>query len=124
MAIKYIPIAKEAIPPNVRFDVPQRCAGQIVEVAYGGTGSAQHDAGDPYKRVTDHSDRSVGYYILRPEGAYAVDPKTGEYLGQASLRLTEAKREPEGDVFAAFNRKGEWDIADRGDGLRRVRVEQ
>lgn len=59
---KYIKCSKSEIPGSVRFDVPGPNQGQIVEVAYGGFGRAEHGPGDPYKRVTDLSDRSVEYY--------------------------------------------------------------
>ncbi len=61
-ASKYIRISESQIPEGVRFDVPGPNQGQIVEVAYGGFGRAEHGDGDPYKRVTDRSDRSVEYY--------------------------------------------------------------
>lgn len=54
---------KEAdIPAGVRFDVPRRQQGQIVEVAFGGRRRDEHDVGDPYKRVTDRSVGEVTYY--------------------------------------------------------------
>lgn len=62
----YIPCDPNSIPANVRFDIPGRNAGQAVEVAYGGFDRAEHDAGDMYKRVTDHGigAGAVTYYIL------------------------------------------------------------
>lgn len=60
----YIRCTLNEIPDGVRFDVTMRNQGQIVEIAYGGFGRAEHDAGDPYKRVTDHSDGSVTYFRL------------------------------------------------------------
>ena len=51
----YKPCAASAIPIGVRFDVPRRGQGQIVEVAYGGLGAAEHDVGDPWRRTTDRS---------------------------------------------------------------------
>ncbi len=59
---KYVRIQASEVPAGVRFDVPAHNQGQIVEVAYGGFDRAEHGAGDPYKRVTDRSDRSVAYY--------------------------------------------------------------
>lgn len=65
----YVPCDPTTIPAGVRFDVPARCDGQMVEIAYGGFDRAAHDRGDPYKRVHD---RSVGggttYYRLFAEG--------------------------------------------------------
>lgn len=61
----YTRIPQSAIPSDVCFDVPRRCAGQMVEVAYGGFGGfcrPEHDSGSPYKRITDTSDREVTYY--------------------------------------------------------------
>lgn len=58
----YTRIPQSQVPPTVRFDVPARCGGQIVEVAYGGFGRHAHDSGDPYKRITDQSDGEVTYY--------------------------------------------------------------
>jgi hypothetical protein len=55
MATTYRKITEAAIPPSVRFDVPQHHVGQAIEVAYGGFGRAEHDDGAPYKRVVDHS---------------------------------------------------------------------
>ncbi len=61
----YEPCREKDVPGNVRFDVPERLAGGMVEVAYGGFGRAAHDEGDPYKRVTDHAAHgAVTYYRL------------------------------------------------------------
>ena len=62
MSYKYIECASSVVPASIRFDVPRRHDGQIVEIAYGGFDRAAHDEGDPYKRVTDRSDGSVRYY--------------------------------------------------------------
>lgn len=51
----YVEISESEIPAGVRFDVPGRNQGQVIEVAYGGFNRASHDAGDPYKKVTDRS---------------------------------------------------------------------
>jgi hypothetical protein len=64
MSKRYIECRESDIPAGVRFDVPRRHQGQIVEVAFGGFDRAEHDHGDPYKRITDRSDRSVNYYKL------------------------------------------------------------
>jgi hypothetical protein len=50
---KYVPCSKTDIPETVRFDVPGRLQGQMIEVAFGGFGRYEHDEGDLYKRVTD-----------------------------------------------------------------------
>lgn len=65
----YTKIDEGALPRGVRFDVPRRNQGQIIEVAYGGFRRAEHDEGDPFKRVTDNGlgvgtpDRVI-YYTL------------------------------------------------------------
>lgn len=63
---KYEKISASQVPTGVRFDVPARNGGQIVEIAYGGFDRAPHDDGDLFKRIRD---RSVGpnayeYYRL------------------------------------------------------------
>lgn len=62
---RYEPCSERDIPAGVRFDVPRHLQGQMVEIAYGGFDRAGHEAGDPYKRVTD---RGLGggttYYRL------------------------------------------------------------
>lgn len=60
----YTPCRESDIPDGIRFDVARHNQGQIVEVAYGGHGRAEHCVGDAYKRVTDKSDGSVSYYRL------------------------------------------------------------
>lgn len=52
---KYREINADQIPANIRFDVPARFQGQVIEFAYGGTGRYEHDSGAPYRRVTDYS---------------------------------------------------------------------
>lgn len=52
---KYQEISAEKVPAKVRFDVPRRCQGQMVEVAYGGFSRGEHGYGDPFMRVTDYS---------------------------------------------------------------------
>lgn len=62
----YQPITLDQVPDGVRFDVPPHRQGQIVEVAYGGFGRAEHGPGDEYKRVHDRSEgpSAVRYYRL------------------------------------------------------------
>lgn len=63
---KYIPTTADEIPADVRWEVPARNQGQMVEVAYASPGSRYcADHGDKYQRVLD---RSVGpaafrYYV-------------------------------------------------------------
>lgn len=59
----YIPCAVDEIPAGVRWDVPGRNQGQIVEVAYATPVRCNSEAGpgDEYRRTTDGSDGSVGY---------------------------------------------------------------
>lgn len=71
----YTPITPNQVPDGLRFDVPRRNQGQIVEVAYGGPMSqrSEHDEGAPYKRVTDASEPPsspdrVRYYRLDVAG--------------------------------------------------------
>lgn len=52
---KYEEIPADQIPAGVRFDVPPRHSGQIVEIAYGGFDRTVHDEGDLYRRETDQS---------------------------------------------------------------------
>jgi hypothetical protein len=61
---KYVPRSPSDIPAGVRFDVPQRHQGHIVEVAFGGFDRGTHDDGDPYMRVHDQSDNATDYYRL------------------------------------------------------------
>lgn len=56
MAYTYDRIPYSQVPEGVRFDVLGRDQGQTIEVAWGGTGRAEHGPGDPYKRVWDKSD--------------------------------------------------------------------
>jgi len=60
----YQPITLDQIPDGVRFDVEAHRQGQIVDVAYGGFGRAEHGPGDDYKRVHDRSEgpNAVRYY--------------------------------------------------------------
>lgn len=53
------------IADGVRFDTPAPCQGQTVQVRYGGFDTAEHDDGDPYKSVIDHSTGEVDYYVRR-----------------------------------------------------------
>lgn len=63
MPANYIPCREIDVPEGVRFDVPRRHQGQIVEVAYGGWGRGEHDEGDEYRRVIDKSDRSATWEV-------------------------------------------------------------
>lgn len=53
---KYVECWEREIPEGVRFDVPRRNQGQMIEVAYGGFGRYENDEGAPYKRVTDRGE--------------------------------------------------------------------
>jgi len=64
----YVEIKRSEVPGGVRFDVPRRNQGQIVEIAYGGFARSEHDEGDPYKRETDRSlpaEQRTKFYKLR-----------------------------------------------------------
>jgi hypothetical protein len=52
---KYIVCSKSEIPEGVRWDVPGRHQGQIIEIAYGAFGATGFDDGAPYRKVTDQS---------------------------------------------------------------------
>lgn len=60
----YIQVSESAVPGDVRFDVPRRHQGQMVEIAYGGHCRSEHDDGDMYRRVTDRATRQVRYAKL------------------------------------------------------------
>lgn len=80
----YHRIAADRVPEGVRFDVPRREQGQVVETAYGGarvrgtrfgewvTPRGEAGPGDRYMRETDrslpdgHPDR-VRYFVRRPD---------------------------------------------------------
>lgn len=53
----YQQVQANEVPEGIRFDVPARNQGQIIEVAYGDRMElkAENDAGAPWKRVTDTS---------------------------------------------------------------------
>jgi len=64
LEIAYIPCREEDIPRGVKWDVPSRCTGQIVETAYGAFGRDGADYGDPYRRRHDRSDGTTKYYRM------------------------------------------------------------
>lgn len=51
------------VPDNVRFDVPRRFQGQIVEYAFADAtpGRGEADVGSVWKMATDRSDQSVWF---------------------------------------------------------------
>jgi hypothetical protein len=67
---EYVEVAASGFISDLRWDVPRRNAGQIVEVAYSAfppsRGEADH--GDKYKRVYDASTGDVRYFERRPTG--------------------------------------------------------
>jgi hypothetical protein len=71
--ITYDPIDASMLPAGgkIIWVTPRRCQGQIVEVSYsrgipaGKSINYEADLGDKYKRVIDHSDGEVIYYIRR-----------------------------------------------------------
>lgn len=65
---KYIKCRESDVPDNVRFDTPRRHQGQIIEIQYGGFSRYEHDEGDPYKRVIDHSVGGSKTYYRRERG--------------------------------------------------------
>lgn len=68
----YIPCTASEVPRDVRWIVPRRHQGQVVEIAYG-TWDGDADEGDPFRRVRDRSGGPVRYYIR----ADAHDPLPG-----------------------------------------------
>jgi hypothetical protein len=70
--MKYTETPAASVPNTIRFDVPGDCQGQIIEVAYGGTGRHEHGPGAQWKRVVDrslapsHPDRETYYRIVAP----------------------------------------------------------
>lgn len=66
---EYVEIRESEVPARVRFDVPGRLQGQIVEIAYGGWSRGEHDEGDPYQRVTDRSLVNSRRYYKRVDHA-------------------------------------------------------
>lgn len=66
----YIPCEENEVPGNVRFDCPRSMQGQMVEVEYGGHSRYEHGAGDPWKRITDRSARTVRYFKLAKPAAH------------------------------------------------------
>lgn len=58
---RYVRTLPEWIPERVRWDTPQRYAGQFAEVAYGGYHRAAKDVGDPYMMVLDE-ERVATFY--------------------------------------------------------------
>ena len=66
--IKYVECRESEIPADIRFDVPRRNQGQIVEVAYGTFSRGEAGPGDPYKSVYDRSTQGpTRYYRLVDE---------------------------------------------------------
>lgn len=69
---RYEIIPESDLPEGLRFDVPRRDQGQIVEVAYADHPTCRSEAGwcsdprvaSPYRRITDRSDRSVVYELI------------------------------------------------------------
>lgn len=56
------PIPSWEVPAEIRFDVPARNQGQIVEVSYGTFDRGEAGSADPYMQVHDHSDGSHRIY--------------------------------------------------------------
>jgi hypothetical protein len=63
----YQEIDETQVPDGVRFDVPRRNQGQMIEVAYGGFGAGPWDDGDLYKRVKDRTAPTTRFYQLKGE---------------------------------------------------------
>lgn len=62
MRYRYREILARAVPGGIRFDVPMRNQGQIIEIAYGTFGRGEAGYGDEYQRVYDRSDGTTRYY--------------------------------------------------------------
>lgn len=64
--MKWRKVNESDVPLGLRWDTPQQNQGQIVEVSYGGPVQqlSEHCELDArWKRVFDHSDRQVNYYV-------------------------------------------------------------
>ena len=61
---KYEIVKAAEVPSGVRWAVPRKNQGQIVEVAYGDLGS-EPEAGDPWMRIVDSSERGPPTYYRR-----------------------------------------------------------
>lgn len=62
--IVYVEVQSSEVPAGLRWDVPARNQGQIVEVAYAAWPwtAAEAGHGDEWQRVFDASDRSLAYF--------------------------------------------------------------
>ena len=70
-AVRYMQVDPKSIPAGVRFDIPGRNGGQMIEVAYGDFSRSEHGWGDRWRRVRNLSVGSdTRYYRL-------VDAATG-----------------------------------------------
>lgn len=67
MSARYVPCSLSDIPEGVTFHVLARDQGQIVEVAWGEFGAAEHGPGDPWKRVVDRSEGPTPTYYRRAQ---------------------------------------------------------
>lgn len=75
MAATYTRVPAAEVPSNLRWDVPGRLAGQIVETAYATPGARyEQDDGATYKRVTDRTggEGTVRFFRLAADTTPAV----------------------------------------------------
>jgi hypothetical protein len=65
MRFAYLSVKESELPKGLRFDVPRREQGQIIEVAYADDPPEEGEAcnGSKYRRESDQSDGSVTYYV-------------------------------------------------------------
>jgi hypothetical protein len=88
MMMRYVQMRASQIPSDVRFDTWRPSAGQMVEVEYGGYGAGARGPGDPYRRVTDHSDGSVVVYRRDDDAGFDVGDRVmyeGRYVDIVSI---------------------------------------
>jgi hypothetical protein len=64
---RYVECRLEDIPDGITFHVLPQDQGQIVEVAWGDFGNAEHGPGDPFKRIVDRSEGPTPTYYQRVE---------------------------------------------------------
>lgn len=93
--IEYVEVPANTVPAGLRWDVPARNQGQIVEVAYACPGSrAEAGHGDPWMWVFDRSDRTSTYYRLRPELTWTTTRERAHDLAAGTVE-TRRREVPE-----------------------------
>lgn len=89
-AREWVEIDQNELPAGLRWDIPRKNQGQIVEVSYadrhtGAGGAAEWHA--DFKRVADRSDGSIDYYrATEAEYYYVISPSNGVELEECPRR--------------------------------------